>query len=102
MGKLAHEEVPRNQEVRLVLSGEERAATSVSFVYSQDGEQVSGVELHFAAGVPEQVVHTPKLRPGIYDLGIRLGYRDGHVEHAARSLTVPSEGAARIRFRGEP
>ena len=98
MGKLAHEEVPRDQDVELLLSKPQQDASSVRIAYAHDGEDVSYVELRYEGGAPARVRHRPSLRPGLYDVQIDLGYRDGRVEHVKRDFSVPTEGAVRLRL----
>ena len=91
---------PREQEVRLVLADGQRQARSVRLSYSMEGEEITGFLQNYPQGAPPLVVHAPELAPGVYDLSIDLGYRDGRVEHVAKTLTVPSEEAIRIELGG--
>jgi hypothetical protein len=94
--KLGLAGAPHEQEVRLVLAPEQREARSVRLTYTTEGEEITGLLAQYPDGAPALVVHTPSLAPGVYDLSIDLGYRDGRVEHLAKTLTVPSEEAIRI------
>jgi hypothetical protein len=100
--KLSADDAPREQEVRLVLGEAQRSASSVRLSYVMEGEEITGLLEHYPQGAPAQVVHAPQLAPGRYDLSIDLGYRDGRVEHVAKTLTVPSEEAIRIRLGDAP
>jgi hypothetical protein len=100
--KLGADGAPREQEVRVVLAPEQRAARSVRLTYALEGEEITGVIEEFPGGAPALFVHTPALAPGVYDLSIDLGYRDGRVEHVAKTLTVPSEEVIRVQLRGTP
>ena len=93
VGRFASDEMPREQEVRLVLGNEQREARSVRLVYTRKGEEITGVLVRYPQGAPAQVVHHASLSPGLYDLAIELGYGDGRIEQVAKTLTVPSEGA---------
>jgi hypothetical protein len=99
VGRFASDELPRDQEVRLVLGNEQREARSVRLVYTRKGEEITGVLVRYPAGAPAQVVHHASLSPGLYDLAIELGYGDGRIEQVAKTLTVPSEGAKSISLQ---
>jgi hypothetical protein len=96
VGKLAYEEVPRGQDVRFILPPTKLKAVKV--LYSSQNEFYGGLERHFPDGSPREVLHTPSLSPGEYDVTIELTEPDGKIKRLSRSLTVPSEGALRIRL----
>jgi hypothetical protein len=96
VGKLAYEEIPRGQDVRYVLPGTDLAAFKVS--YTAEDEFYGGIERRFPNGSPREVVHTPSLSPGHYNLSIELTSRGGEITRLTRTLSVPTEGAARIRL----
>jgi hypothetical protein len=96
VGRLVFDNTPRDQEVRLVLTQAQRDARSVRIDYALEGEEITGVLVQYPEGAPAWVTHVPSLSPGHYDVVIELGYRDGHVEHVVKTLTVPSEGVARL------
>lgn len=98
----AAKDAPRDQEVRYLLTPEQQKASSVRVVYAQEDEEITAFYVRYPEGAPAQVVHTPALSPGRYDLSIDLGYRDGRVERLAKTLTVPSEEAVRIHLRASP
>lgn len=100
VGKLAYDEAPRDQELRYVLPGSHVQVLRVT--YSADDELYAGLERHFPGGSPRELVHTPSLSPGRYELAIELTARDGAVTRMTRSVEVPSEGALRIRLNEEP
>jgi hypothetical protein len=96
--KLASKDAPREQEVQLLLDGAQREARTLRLAYRMQGEEITGLLVRYPEGAPARVSHTPELSPGTYDLAIELGYRDGRVEHVAKTLTVPSEEAIRVRL----
>ena len=96
VGKLAYDEVPRGQDVRFVLPSE--GVQAVRVMYTSRDEFYGGIERRFPEGSPREIVHTPSLSPGTYDLAIELTGGDGQVTRLRRSLTVPAEGATRIRL----
>lgn len=96
VGKLAYDEVPRDQPVRFVLP--EAAIHAMKVIYSSHEEFYGGLERRFPNGSPRELVHTPSLSPGQYKLSIELTSQSGAVTHLTRSLTVPSEGTTRIRL----
>ena len=49
----------------------------------------------FPHGSPTELVHTPTLSPGRYELAIELTTDTGEVTHLTRSLTVPNDGTLR-------
>jgi len=93
-GKLAYDEVPRDQELRFVLPEAGVQALKVTYASSEGG--YAGVEQHYPNGSPRVFVHTPSLSPGRYELSIELIEPDGRVQQLSRSVTVPSEGALSI------
>jgi hypothetical protein len=93
-GKLAYDEVPRDQELRFVLP--EAGVQALKVTYSSSEGGYAGIEQRYPNGSPREFVHTPSLSPGRYDLSIELIGSDGQVKRLARSVTVPSEGALRI------
>jgi len=102
VGKFAHEELPRDQELRFEVPPE--AAPEIEalrVIYTQEGEFYGGLERHFPSGAPEVVGHTPSLSAGRYDLAIELVRDDGGITHLQRSFEIPSEGPVRISLRGE-
>jgi hypothetical protein len=98
-GKVAHEELPRSQEVRFVLSPEQRTASAVRVTYAERGEVLAGLERRFPGGAPAEFTHAPSLKPGRYDVAIAVTAPDGRVTHFSRALHVPAEGATRIVLR---
>lgn len=99
VGKLAYDEAPRDQEVRYVLP--DTAVQALRVTYSSGEDLYGGLERRFPEGSPSELVHTPKLSPGLYDVSIELTRGDGQVTRLMRSLKVPTEGALRIRLTGE-
>lgn len=97
VGKLAYEELPRDEEVRFELPSANVSALRV--IYSQGDELYGGFERHFPEGAPALVSHTPSLAPGRYQLAIELSDRAGKIEHLTRSIEVPSAGALKIPLR---
>jgi hypothetical protein len=96
VGKLAYDEVPRDQRVRFVLP--EHAIDAMRVTYSSQNEFYGGLERRFPNGSPRELDHTPQLSPGSYRLSIELTAPGGAVTHLTRQLTVPSEGVTRIRL----
>ncbi len=99
VGKLAYDEVPRDRELRFVLPPTPVAALRVT--YSSDDELYGGLERRFPNGSPPEVVHTPSLSPGRYELAIELTSDGGEVTRLRRSVEVPSAGALRIPLASE-
>jgi len=99
VGKLAYDEAPRDQEVRYVLP--DTTVHTLRVTYSSGDDLYGGLERRFPEGSPTELVHTPSLSPGHYDVAIELTGHDGQVRHLTRSLDVPTEGALRIRLTGE-
>lgn len=100
VGKLAYDELPRDEELRFELPNANVAALRV--IYSQGDELYGGFEQHFPRGAPALVSHTPQLAPGRYQLAIELSDRAGKIARLTRSIEVPSVGALRIPLRDEP
>jgi len=100
VGKLAYEEVPRGQDVCFILP--DSGVSAVKVTYSADQELYGGIERRFPEGAPRELFHTPSLSPGEYQLSIELTSDSGRITRMTRSLTVPSEGAARIRLTEAP
>jgi hypothetical protein len=96
VGKLAHDDMPRDQELTFVLPG---SVEALRVTYSAGGEQIAGLERRFAHGAPAFVSHTPSLSPGRYQLAVELVGQDGGVSHLDRSIDVPSEGDLRVSLR---
>jgi hypothetical protein len=99
LGKLAHDELPREEELRFELPSPNVAALRV--IYSSGDELYGGFERHFPDGAPALVTHTPSLSPGHYQLAIELSDRAGKIARLTRSIEVPSSGALKIPLRGE-
>jgi len=96
-GKLTHEELPQEQEVRFVLTpAQQQTARAFRVTYQSEGELLSGLEQRFPAGAPREIVHTPSLKPGRYAVSIDLVAGDGAVTRVDRSLSVPAEAPPRI------
>lgn len=98
-GKLAYDEVPRDQPLRFLLPA--RGVRSVKVTYLSEQDVYAGIEQRYPNGSPRELHHTPSLAPGQYELAIELTDHDGGVRHVARSLHVPSEGDLRIRLEAE-
>jgi hypothetical protein len=98
-GKLAHEEIPRTQEVRFVLTPEHEGARAVRVTYAEAGEAVTGLERRFPDGAPREFSHVTSLRPGHYDLAIEITRPDGQVRRFSRALDIPAEATPRIVLR---
>ena len=96
VGKLAYEEIPRGQDVRFILP--ESGVQTLRVTYSAQEELMGGIERRFPHGSPRELTHSPSLSPGRYDVSIELTTDAGQVTRLTRTLTVPSEGAARIRL----
>lgn len=86
-------EMPRDQEVRFVLSPTQRNVRSVRVAYFEEGEPISVVvfrpEGETSTSAP--LVHTPSLKPGLYDVTIDIEDHNGFVHSLSRRLIVPSE-----------
>jgi hypothetical protein len=100
VGKLAHDEMPRAQELTFVLPSAE--VESLRVIYSADSEFYGGFERRFPEGAPPFLVHTPSLSPGRYDVAVELLGPDGGVTHLDRSIEVPAEGALRVPLSSTP
>lgn len=98
-GKLAHEEIPRTQEVRFVLTPEHEGARTVRVTYAEAGEALTGIERRFPEGAPPEFSHVTSLRPGRYDVDIEVTRSDGRVSRFSRALDVPAEATPRIVLR---
>jgi hypothetical protein len=96
VGKLAHDEMPRDQELTFVLPGSTEA---LRISYLAGDELVSGFERHFPSGAPALFPHVPSLSPGRYRIAVELVSRDGGVSRLDRSIDVPTEGAVRISLQ---
>ena len=99
VGKLTYDQAPRDQEVHFVLPGTDVQLLRVT--YTQEDELYGGLERRFPNGAPRELVHTPSLSPGRYELAIELT-RGGETTRLMRALTVPTEGTLRVRLGGEP
>jgi len=99
VGKLTYDQAPRDQELRYLLPGSD--VQSLRVTYSDGEELYGGLERRFPDGSPRELVHTPSLSPGHYQLAIELTGSNGEVTHLSRTVQVPSEGAVRIRLTGE-
>lgn len=100
VGHFAQNDLPRDQEVRFVLTPTQQDVRVVRIRYLEAGEQVSAVEFRPRGGSPHDLVHNPSLKPGPYDMAIELEDQSGHVRALSRRLTVPSDPVT-IRL-GEP
>jgi hypothetical protein len=97
--KLTYDKAPREQTVQLHVSDDLRAnLQGVKLTYLEDGEAVSGSELHFGQGAPSVVRSVPSLAPGRYQLDIELSERTGAITRLRRDVVVPTDGALRIRL----
>lgn len=103
-GKMAYEEVPQEQRVRLVLTASQRESVrTVQVTYSSEDEDVlSGWEQRFPNGAPAELVHEPSLRPGRYLVSIDLVSADGTTTHFSRTLEVPSYATTQISLGDLP
>jgi hypothetical protein len=102
VGEFAHDELPRDQELRFELPERERPKIeALRVVYTSEGEVYGGLERHFPGAAPEVVGHTPSLPLGRYELSIELVRDDGGITHLERSFELPSEGPVRISLREE-
>ncbi|MDB4973586.1 MAG: hypothetical protein JWN48_1927 [Myxococcaceae bacterium] len=99
VGKLAYDEMPRDEELRFELPNPNVAALRV--IYSSGDELYGGFERHFPNGAPSLVSHTPSLSPGRYELAVELTEPGGKITRLTRSIEVPSTGALKIPLRGE-
>jgi hypothetical protein len=98
VGKLAYDDAPQDRELHFVMPAAHVEALRVT--YTSGDELYGGLERRFPNGSPAEVVHTPTLSPGRYDLAIELT-ADGEVRRLRRSLEVRSTGALRIPLGGE-
>ena len=97
--KLTYDVAPREQAVQLHLTDGLRAnVEGVKLTYLEDGEAVSGSEQRFGQGAPPILRSEPSLAPGQYQLDIELSQRSGQVTRVRREVTVPMDGALRIRL----
>ncbi|MDB4985503.1 MAG: hypothetical protein JWN04_681 [Myxococcaceae bacterium] len=94
LGKLAYDEMPRDEELRFELPGPNIAALRV--IYSSGDEFYGGFERHFPDGAPALVSHTSSLSPGRYQLSIELTDPAGKITQLTRSVLVPSAGPLKI------
>jgi len=99
LGHFAQTDMPRDQEVRFVLTPTHRNVRTVRVAYLEEGEQVSGVEFRPRAEASSTLVHSPSLKPGSYDMAIEIEDQSGRVQALSRRLSVPSE-AVTIRLAG--
>ena len=98
VGKLAHDEMPRDQELTFVLPSANIEALRVT--YSAGDELYGGIERRFPHGAPALLSHTPSLPPGRYQLSVEMMERDGGVTRLDRSIDVPFEGSLRVPLTG--
>ncbi len=91
LGHFAQTEMPRDQEVRFVLTPTHRNVRAVRVAYLEEGEQVSAIEFRPGAGASRALVHRPSLKPGSYDMTIEIEDLNGHAHVLSRRLSVPSE-----------
>jgi hypothetical protein len=96
VGKLAHDDMPREQELTYVLPG---SVQSLRVTYSAEDELITGFERHFPRGAPAFLSHVPSLSPGRYRLDVELVGQDGGVTRLDRSIDVPAEGDLRVSLR---
>ena len=97
--KLTYDVTPREQSVQLhVPDGLRATLQGVKLTYLEDGEAVTGSEQRFVEAAPAVVRSAPSLAPGRYQLDIELSKRTGAVTRLRRDVTVPTEGALRIRL----
>lgn len=101
--KLTFDASPREQAIQLQLGEALRAdLRAIKLTYLEDEEAVSGTEQRFEGKAPSVLTSSPSLSPGRYELDIELADRSGKVTRKRRHVTVPSEGALRIRLEDEP
>jgi len=99
LGKLAHDDFPRDEELKFELPGPTVAAMRVT--YRSDGDVYGGFEQHFPENAaPRSVRHTASLAPGHYELGIDLTDVEGKTTHVERAVEVPSDGLVTIPLGG--
>jgi hypothetical protein len=94
VGKLAHDEMPRDQELTFVLPSSN--VQSLRVTYTAGDEFFGGFERRFPQGAPSLVSHTPSLSPGRYQVAVALTDLDGGVTRLDRSIDVPLEGVLRV------
>jgi hypothetical protein len=99
VGKLAYDEMPREEQLRFELPSPNVSALRV--IYSSGEEQYGGFERHFPDGAPALVTHSPSLSPGRYELTIELSDQAGKIDRLTRSIEVPSSGVLKIPLTGE-
>jgi hypothetical protein len=99
VGKLTYDGAPRDQAVHFLLPATRIQALRVT--YSHEDELYGGLVRRFPYGSPTELVHTPKLSPGRYELTIELTSDTGEVTHLTRFLTVPNDGTLRIPLTTE-
>jgi hypothetical protein len=101
--KLTYDVTPREQSVHLHVPDDLRATLQgVKLTYLEDGEAVTGSEQRFPEAAPTVVRSAPSLAPGRYQLDIELSQRTGAITRLRRDVTVPTEGALRIRLGESP
>ncbi|HEY6880645.1 MAG TPA: hypothetical protein VI299_21630 [Polyangiales bacterium] len=98
VGKLAHDEMPRDQELTFVLPP---SVETLRITYNAGDELVAGFERRFPHDPPGLVSHTPSLSPGRYQLAVELVSQDGGVTRLDRSIVVPSDGPLRVSLQEE-
>jgi hypothetical protein len=96
VGKLAHEEMPRDQELTFALPS---SVESLRVTYRAGQESIGGFERRFPEGAPAFLSHVPSLSPGRYRVAAELVNHDGGVSRLERSIDVPSEGSLRVSLR---
>jgi hypothetical protein len=96
-GRLAYDAVPRSQPLRLVFGEAQRTSVqSLRVTYVQDDEALAGLERHFPEGAPRELVLSPSLSPGEYDLAVELRDAGGRIQTLRRPILVTGEGAVEI------
>ena len=96
-GKIAHDEVPKDQLVRYSLTpAQQSTAEAVRVTYSTDGDVLSGLEQHFPSGAPAEFTAPTLPQTWTIQVSINLIGRDGRVSRLERALEVPSEVTPRI------
>lgn len=97
--KLTYDVAPREQAVHVHLPEHMRAnVEGARLTYLEDGEAISGTEQRFLEGAPAVLHSAPSLSPGHYQVDIELSERGGGIRRLLHDVTVPTEGAVRIRF----
>jgi hypothetical protein len=100
VGKLAYDEMPRDESLRFELPGPNVAVLRV--FYSAGDDFYGGFERRFPSGSPELVTHSPQLAPGRYELAIELDDASGKTTRLHRSIEVPAAGVLKIPLTGAP